>query len=93
VPCSFFQKLKRKNRCLFAGTALTFEESGGGGQLGQGNDFDRWEPQPVRQLHMGRAGVHMQYSPDGHKLWRILQVSCGLNHTVVLAEISDDVEM
>ena len=71
-----------------------FEQGGGGGgQLGQDSDVDYWAPARVGRVQVGAAGVLPQLASDGHQLWRAVQVSCGLNHTVAVLELAEDVDL
>lgn len=55
--------------------SFTLDGSSGGGQLGLGDENDYWDPTCVRAL-TGPVGFGR----------RILEVSCGFNHTVALVE-------
>ena len=78
-----------------AGTSYSFEErSGTGGQLGHGNDFDYWAPSSVDWLQLSEQDWVKQQPQDGgggELAWRVLQVSCGLNHTAAVIELSPGV--
>ena len=80
-----------------AGTAFSAEKGGsGGGQLGLGNDFDYWAPAPVTHLATGPGGgggVPQYDGGDGHQLWRVVQVSCGMNHTAAVFEVENEVPL
>lgn len=70
---------------------------GAGGQLGLGSDFDYWAPAPVTHLATGPGGgggvPQFGGGSDGDQLWRVLQVSCGGNHTAIIVEVADDVPL
>uniref|UniRef100_A0A7S0WTF2 Uncharacterized protein n=1 Tax=Chlamydomonas leiostraca TaxID=1034604 RepID=A0A7S0WTF2_9CHLO len=62
---------------------------GGGGQLGQGDDRDRWEPTPVSRLHTSEQrfyDLRMSYV----KPWRVVQVSAGRTHTAAVIDVELD---
>lgn len=74
------------------GTAISLEGPGsGGGQLGIGDDCDAWEPRlvPAIQSHMTGDIIpaHTSSLDKGHLTWKGISVSCGLNHTAIVAEI------
>ena len=74
------------------GTALSAMEGGsGGGQLGLGNEFDYWAPARVEWVQSGAGAGVPQLDAEGHQMWRVLQVACGLNHTAAVVEISAEV--
>lgn len=98
LPLSPLSSLRCRQHSLAvlcgAGTALSLDAYGsGGGQLGLGNENDYWEPAKVLRVNMGAGGDLPQLAANGHSLWRALQVSCGLNHTAAIVEISNDVEL
>ena len=70
-------------------------DGGGGGQLGLGNDFDYWAPAAVTHLATvgGGSGGVPQFGDKGRRLWRVLQVSCGMNHTAAVMELENDVAL
>lgn len=68
------------------GTALSFEEGGGtGGQLGHGDDNDRWDPGLVEWVKSSADGPEVIPS----QMWKAVKVSCGLQHTVALISIGE----
>ena len=79
------------------GTAFSVERGGGGGgQLMLGNDFDYWAPAAVTHLATGlhgSSGGVPQIGAGGHQLWRVVQVSCGMNHTAAIFEVEEDVHI
>lgn len=81
------------------GSAFSYESSGSAaGQLGHGNEFDYWDPVAVTHLatQPGNGGGVAQFSGDGSEspqLWRVAQVSCGLNHTAAVFEVSSQVAL
>lgn len=75
------------------GTALSFEgRTGTGGQLGHGNDFDYWSPHHVEWLQLTETDLSKQVQ-GGELAWRVLQASCGLNHTAAIVELSPSVAL
>lgn len=64
------------------GTALSFEDGGTGGQLGLGDDNDRWEPSAVEWLSSSTPSGTIPWDS-----WKAVQVSCGLQHTVALVSL------
>ncbi|GAB4821915.1 hypothetical protein N2152v2_008961 [Parachlorella kessleri] len=75
------------------GTALSVQETTStGGQLGLGDENDYWAPTRVEWLQLGEAEAWAQQEEAGGDMaWRVLQVSCGLNHTAAVVELVDDV--
>lgn len=71
------------------GTAMSTESGGsGGGQLGLGDDCDSWFPRTVDTIDVENAlRIPQQQRQDGMLLWKVLQVSCGLNHTAMIVEM------
>ena len=72
------------------GTAMSTEDAGGGGgQLGLGDDCDSWFPRRVDTIDVENAlRIPQQQREDGMLLWKVLQISCGLNHTAMIVEMS-----
>ncbi|KAI8464458.1 MAG: regulator of chromosome condensation 1/beta-lactamase-inhibitor protein II [Monoraphidium minutum] len=62
----------------------------GAGQLGLGDDRDRFEPSQVLRLRVGPAGFRdlRQSVGAGGGLWRARGVSCGRNHTAAVVEVA-----
>ncbi|PNW88356.1 hypothetical protein CHLRE_01g025900v5 [Chlamydomonas reinhardtii] len=64
----------------------------GGGQLGHGDDQDRWAPEPVLRLHTSRhryldlRAPHVKSRP-----WRVLAAAAGRNHSAAVVELPLDV--
>lgn len=64
----------------------------GGGQLGHGDDLDRWAPEPVTRLHTSKHRFYdnrTSYMRD--RPWRALAVAAGRNHTAAVVETQLDV--
>ncbi|PNH03357.1 putative E3 ubiquitin-protein ligase [Tetrabaena socialis] len=62
----------------------------GSGQLGVGDDEDRWQAEQVMRLHTNRHrfyDLRMSYI----KPWRVLCVSAGRNHSAAVVETELDV--
>lgn len=74
------------------GSALSFEGTGGGGgQLMLGNDFDYWAPAQVTHISLPDGRIIPQFDDKGMILWHPIHVSCGLNHTAAIFELTQDV--
>lgn len=61
----------------------------GGGQLGHGDDEDRWAPEQVLRMHTSASkfyDLRMSYI----KPWRVLQVAAGRNHSAAVVETEID---
>ena len=58
-----------------------------GGQLGLDNEFDFWKPTKVTNLQ----GDGMVFAADARSEveWKVLQLSCGLNHSAAIVEITE----
>lgn len=62
------------------------------GQLGHGDDQDRWAPEPVLRLHTSRhryldlRAPHVKSRP-----WRVLAAAAGRNHSAAVVELPLDV--
>ena len=58
-----------------------------GGQLGLGDDNDYWKPTRVKNL----ADESKIYTNEDLETgsWRTLDISCGLNHTAAIVEITE----
>lgn len=81
---------------FFLGTAFSVEsDGGGGGQLCLGNDFDYWQPTAVTHMATGPGGGGgvPQFGAGGHQLWRVVHVSCGMNHTAMIVEVESEVPL
>ncbi|KAF5840100.1 regulator of chromosome condensation 1/beta-lactamase-inhibitor protein II [Dunaliella salina] len=66
-----------------------FMGDSGSGQLGQGDNHDRWDPTLVQRLHTSPKrfyDLRMSYI----KPWKALQISCGRNHTAAVIETELD---
>lgn len=61
-------------------TPILGSQGSSGGQLGVGDENDRWEPAAVTQLHWDHR-ILLQDS------WRAVQVSCGMNHTAAVVQV------
>lgn len=61
-------------------TPLLPSQGSSGGQLGLGDENDRWEPAAVTQLRWDHQNLSLNS-------WRAVQVSCGMNHTAAVVEI------
>ncbi|GFR39917.1 hypothetical protein Agub_g424 [Astrephomene gubernaculifera] len=62
----------------------------GGGQLGLGDDEDRWVPEQLMRIHTSKHrfyDLRMSYL----KPWRALQVAAGRNHSAAVVETELDV--
>ncbi|GIL87512.1 hypothetical protein Vretimale_1578 [Volvox reticuliferus] len=61
----------------------------GGGQLGLGDDEDRWQPEQVLRLHTNR---HRYYDLRASYVrpWRVLGLAAGRNHTAAVIETELD---
>lgn len=72
-----------------AGGLITPNDDLGAGQLGHGDDRDKFEPLQVMRLLVGRSGFRdlRQSVGPGAGLWRALQVACGRNHTAAVVEV------
>lgn len=65
-----------------------------GGQLGLGDENDRWSPSRVEWLRVADSYAQAQQEGPGEDLmWRVLQVSCGLNHTAAVMQVAADVQL
>jgi alpha-tubulin suppressor-like RCC1 family protein len=72
------------------GTAMVaMERGGGGGQLGVGDQNDRWAPSVVERLADSEGGEIERRRGSGGVKWRGVEVCCGLNHTALLVEMLD----
>eukprot|EP00884_Botryococcus_braunii_P015207 jgi/Botrbrau1/236/Bobra.0022s0212.1 len=63
-----------------SGMSLSPSQYSSGGQLGLGDEKDRWEPAKINELLWNGDVV-----PSGS--WQAIQVSCGMNHTAAVIEI------
>ncbi|KAK9811244.1 hypothetical protein WJX72_000524 [[Myrmecia] bisecta] len=70
------------------GTPSAYEQQlTSGGQLGLGNDFDYWIHTNVEWLQLDEVDLIKQSTRDGHQAWRVVQASCGFNHTAAVIEM------
>ncbi|KAG2487572.1 hypothetical protein HYH03_013851 [Edaphochlamys debaryana] len=59
----------------------------GGGQLGLGDDEDRWSPEQVFRLHTSAHRFYdLRTSYIKAQPWRVKQISAGRNHTAAVIE-------
>jgi alpha-tubulin suppressor-like RCC1 family protein len=70
------------------GSAMSLEQGGsGGGQLGCGDDCDIWSPRRIYTIDVYNGMEVPQSQSNGHQIWRAVSISCGLNHSAMIAEI------
>lgn len=77
------------------GTAFSVQNTTStGGQLGLGDENDYWSPTCVELLMLSDSQLQAQQAERGGELsWRVLQVSCGLNHTAAVVELAAEVPL
>uniref|UniRef100_A0A061R106 Ultraviolet-b receptor uvr8-like n=1 Tax=Tetraselmis sp. GSL018 TaxID=582737 RepID=A0A061R106_9CHLO len=64
-------------------------EAASGGQLGLGDDFDRWTPQRLSSVILdGGRVAEAAGGGEAAPRVRFLQVSCGFNHTAAVIEVA-----
>lgn len=51
--------------------------------MGLGNEFDFWIPTAVEKLLFGSDTLGWSLGE-----WKVVQVSCGLNHTAAVVEVT-----
>ncbi|GLC39448.1 hypothetical protein PLESTB_001349800 [Pleodorina starrii] len=63
----------------------------GGGQLGLGDDEDRWQPEQVVRLHTSRHRYYdLRASYIRARPWRVVGLAAGRNHSAALLETELD---